>query len=186
MRYTTIIDITELPSIYRNHNARLLYLHLVLKCGYHDADRDMTDTSIRQLSAAVGLTIAATRHALLQLQAVGLLTREGRVWTVRKYVAQSPISARAKTTRQAQQRAEARQREAEELEAEKKREQETRKWQKLRAQGKTPFMVYYEQMMKAAAAGDMEAAEIVRKRRQAYEDQRAAIEKELKANEHDT
>jgi len=183
MRYTTIIDITELPSIYRNHNARLVYLHLVLKCGYHDADRDMTDTSIRQLSAAVGLTIAATRHALLQLQSVGLLTREGRVWTVRKYVAQSPISARAKTTRQAQQRAEARQREAEELEAEKKRELETRKWQKLRAQGKTPFMVYYEKMMKDAAAGDMEAAEIVRKRRQAYEDQRAAIEKELKSKE---
>ena len=78
MRYTTIIDITELPSIYRNHNARLVYLHLVLKCGYHDTDRDLTDTSIRQLSAAVGLTIAATRHALLQLQAVGLLSREGR------------------------------------------------------------------------------------------------------------
>lgn len=186
MRYTTIIDITELPSIYKNHNSRLVYLHLVLRCGYHDTDRDMTDTSIRQLSAAVGLTISATRHALLQLQAVGLLSREGRVWTVRKFVVQSPISTRAKTTRQAQQRAEARQREAEELEAEKKREQETRKWQKLRAQGKTPFMVYYEKMMKDAAAGDMEAAEIVRKRRQAYEDQRAAIEAELKANEHDT
>lgn len=186
MRYTTIIDITELPSIYRNHNARLIYLHLVLKCGYHDTDRDMTDTSIRQLSAAVGLTIAATRHALLQLQSVGLLTREGRVWTVRKFVAQSPISTRAKTTRQAKERADARQREAEELEAAKKRELETRKWQKLRAQGKTPFMVYYEKMMKDAAAGDMEAAEIVRKRRQAYEDQCAVMEKELKANEHDT
>lgn len=186
MRYTTIIDITELPSIYRNHNARLVYLHLVLKCGYHDADRDMTDTSIRQLSAAVGLTIAATRHALLQLQAVGLLSREGRVWTVRKFVAQSPISARAKTTRQAQQRAEARQREADEQEREQERARERRKIEKLRAQGKTPFMVYYENMQKAAAAGDMEAAEIVRKRRQAYEDQRAAMEKELKANEHDT
>ena len=185
MRYTTIIDITELPTIYRNHNARLVYLHLVLRCGYHDADRDMTDTSIRQLSAAVGLTIAATRHALLQLQAVGLLTREGRVWTVRKFVAQSPISARAKTTRQAQQRAEARQREADEQEREDERARERRKIMKLRAQGKTPFMVYFEKMEAAAAAGDIEAAEIVRKRRVAYEEQRAAMEVELKSKDHD-
>ena len=42
-------------------------------------------------------------------------------------------------------------------------------------------MVYYENQLKLAAAGDMEAAEIVRKRRQAYEDQRAAMEAELKA-----
>lgn len=186
MRYTTIIDITELPSIYRNHNARLVYLHLVLKCGYHDADRDMTDTSIRQLSAAVGLTISATRHALLQLQSVGLLTREGRVWTVRKFVAQSPISARAKTTRQAQQRAEARQREADEQVREQERARERRKIEKIYASGKTPFMVYYETQIKLAAAGDIEAAEIVRKRRQAYEDQCAAMEKELKSKEHDT
>ena len=146
----------------------------------------MTDTSIRQLSVAAGLTISATRHALLQLQAVGLLSRQGRVWTVRKYVAQTTISARAKSTRQAQQRAEARQREAEERERDQERARERRKIDKIYASGKTPFMVYYENQLKLAAAGDMEAAEIVRKRRQAYEDQCAAIAKELKANEHDT
>ena len=64
MRYTTIIDISEIPRLYNNNNAVRLYLHFALKCGYHDHDRDMITVSIRQLSRTLHMTIAATRHAL--------------------------------------------------------------------------------------------------------------------------
>lgn len=86
MRYTTIIDISEEPAVYRNVNTRLLYLHLALKSGYHDDDRDRVDISIRRLSFATGLTVSATRHALKVLERCQLLTREGSTWTVKKWV----------------------------------------------------------------------------------------------------
>lgn len=53
MRYTTIVDISEYASLYRNHNARLVYLHLALRSGYHDNDRDLIDVSVRRLADAV-------------------------------------------------------------------------------------------------------------------------------------
>lgn len=102
MRYTTVIDISEITEIYKNPTARLLYLHMSLKAGYHDADRDLVRLSIRRLSADVGVTVSATRHALHQLERVGLLTREGDLWRVKKWVEEQQITTRAKTKREMQ------------------------------------------------------------------------------------
>ncbi len=102
MRYTTVIDISEISEIYKNPTARLLYLHMSLKAGYHDADRDLVRLSIRRLSADVGVTVSATRHALHQLERSGLLTREGELWRVKKWVEEQQITTRAKTKREMQ------------------------------------------------------------------------------------
>lgn len=99
MRYTTLIDITEQPALYRNKNARLLYLHMVLKSGYHDNDRDILDKSFRILAAEVGLTLSATRHAVAQLEAAGLLKKEQGSWRVKKWIVQEiPTPRRQKTS----------------------------------------------------------------------------------------
>jgi DNA-binding transcriptional regulator YhcF (GntR family) len=102
MRYTTVIDISEISEIYKNPTARLLYLHMSLKAGYHDVDRDLVRLSIRRLSADVGVTVSATRHALHQLERSGLLTREGELWRVKKWVEEQQITTRAKTKREMQ------------------------------------------------------------------------------------
>lgn len=96
MRYTTIIDVTELPAVYRNPNAVRVYLHLVLKSGYHDADRDMVAISIRRLGYQLGMSIAAIRHALNILQQAGLLSKVGTSWRVYKWIPEQPISPRQK------------------------------------------------------------------------------------------
>lgn len=102
MRYTTVIDISELPEIYRNMTARLIYVHMSLKAGYHDSDRDLVTLSIRRLSAEVGVTVSATRHALHLLERSGLISREGQLWRVKKWVEEQTITTRAKTKREMQ------------------------------------------------------------------------------------
>lgn len=86
MRYTTVIDITDFPQIYRNINARLVYIHMALKAGYHDDDRDVCRLSIRSLSSDVGITVSATRNALQQLEKSGLISRGSDSWIVKKWV----------------------------------------------------------------------------------------------------
>lgn len=98
MRYTTIIDITEMPDIYRNKNARMLYLHLALRSGYHDDDRDMIKTSIRRVADDVGMTVSATRHALTALEKAQLLTRDGDRWHIKKWIIQEPPTPRTQKT----------------------------------------------------------------------------------------
>lgn len=100
MRYTTVIDISELPEIYRNMSARLIYIHMSLKAGYHDSDRDLVTLSIRRVAAEVGVTVSATRHALHLLERSGLLTREGQNWRIKKWVEEQTITTRAKTKRE--------------------------------------------------------------------------------------
>lgn len=102
MRYTTVIDITEMPEIYRNVTARLVYVHLSLKAGYHDADRDLAAVSIRRLAGDVGCTVSAIRHALKQLERHQLVTREGNAWRVKKWVEEQKITTRARTKRELQ------------------------------------------------------------------------------------
>lgn len=102
MRYTTVIDISEMSEVYRNTTARLIYMHMCLKAGYHDADRDLVRLSIRRVSADVGVTVSATRHALRLLERVGLLTREGELWRVKKWVEEQQITTRARTKREMQ------------------------------------------------------------------------------------
>lgn len=94
MRYTTIIDITEFPAVYKNHHARLLYLHMALKSGYHDQDRDLVPLSLRSMAEQAGLTLSATRHAISQLERAGLLTKEGDRWRVKKWFIENPPSPR--------------------------------------------------------------------------------------------
>lgn len=95
MRYTTLIDISENAAVYRNPNTRLLYLHLALKSGYHDADRDIINTSIRRLAMETGLTISAVRHALHVLEEAALLNRKNpNGWMVKKWIIQTPPTPR--------------------------------------------------------------------------------------------
>lgn len=84
-RYTTIIDISG-ASCYRSVSARLLYLHLCLKAGYHKEDMDIVHSSLVQLAAGAGLTVSAVRHALSQLESAGLVSREGSALRVTKFV----------------------------------------------------------------------------------------------------
>lgn len=168
MRYTTIIDMTELATLYRNQNARLVYMHLVLKSGYHDHDRDLYDCSIRRLAMDIGLSLGAVRHALKLLEKHKLIERQSNLWYVRKFVASQAITPRAKTERQQkriEQLAEARrQQEQRELQLEVERQQRERNW----SQGKTNYMIYYEQQLKLAAAGDENAQRIVRQGEATY------------------
>lgn len=162
MRYTTIIDISEYPSLYRNLNIRLVYLHLCLASGYHDDDRDLYQGSIRTLARQTGLTIATVRHALDQLLKASMVVRQGPLWQVRKYVIERPITPRAKSRKQ-EQRQQALDIQEQERQA---REQERQAYEqqaaKLRAQGKTSYMVYYEQQVQLAKAGDPNAISFIK------------------------
>lgn len=167
MRYTTIIDISEIPSVYRNVNARLLYVHMALKAGYHDDDRDVLDTSIRILSAQTGLTISAVRHALHVLEGVRLIKREGSAWIVKKWLPMQTTSPRPKATQKqldaAQDEAKIRARQ------ERKEELERLRREEVKATGKTEFMLYYEGLQEKAQLGDPEAIKLVARHRATYE-----------------
>lgn len=85
MRYTTIIDITDDPAIWRNLNACRLYTYMALRAGYHAEDRDYFTGSYSAMMAATGLTMSALRHALRVLQDRRLITRDGERWLVKKW-----------------------------------------------------------------------------------------------------
>lgn len=159
MRYTTIIDIREFPQIYRNNNAKLVYLHLALISGYHDEDRDQTPISIRQICYDTGLSLSAVRHSLKVLISAGLLTRSGITWTVKKFVLDKPISPRI--------RSEKKRTAAENLERERiikeeqnqREKEEKRKYQEEIKAGKNPLKEMVKDLMNRAENGDQEAAE---------------------------
>lgn len=98
-RYTTLIDITGLP-LYRSVGARLLYVHLCLKSGYHMDDLDICRESLAQLSYNTGMTISATRHALSLLTTAGLVIREGSALKVVKFVQPVLAAKRSAASRQ--------------------------------------------------------------------------------------
>lgn len=157
MRYTTIIDISTSQVLYRSHNIRLVYLHLCLKAGYHDNDRDLVRISIRTLAADVGLTVGAVRHALEQLQKYRMIIRRGDLWQVAKWVNEQPITTRAKTAKQqaaiSQQAAlkKAREEREQQLEIESMRRKE------ILSGDKNSWQLYVESQAKKAAAGDPDA-----------------------------
>lgn len=170
MRYTTVIDITEYRQVYKSVNCRLVYLHLSLKAGYHDDDRDIVDVSIRHLAMRVGITVAAARHALAMLEKSGLLTRRGGVMIVKKWCEQKPVTKRQSTVQPTDRHAamaEERRRKQERQEEMQRRDEQERL--ELARRGKSSFMVYYEKQVDKARLGDPEAAEIVKKRRAMYE-----------------
>ena len=69
MRYTKIVDIRDL-DIYKNHNIRLVYLHLCLM-----ADSRTNEVTLSRSLACdrIGVTAAAYRHALEQLAKCNLI-----------------------------------------------------------------------------------------------------------------
>lgn len=168
MRYTTIIDLSEFPAVYRNKNVRLVYLHLVFKSGYHDNDRDLIDISIRNLAWAVGLSVSATRHALYTLEHARMIKRSGALWHVRKFIVEQEITPRAKSQKEAKKKAaavaeqQASQALDNELEVRRKRQQ----W--LRDNNLSEFIIYYEDVVRRANAGDVDAQETARKRKDMY------------------
>ena len=181
MRYTTVIDISEYRQVYKSVNCRLVYLHLALKSGYHDDDRDIVDVSIRNLAMRVGITVSAARHALAMLEKSGLLTRSGGVMIVKKWCEQKPVTKRQltqqPTDRQAAMAEERRRIQERQEEKQRRDEQERRE---LASRGKSSFMAYYESQVEKARQGDPEAAEIVKKRRAMYEQEVERMKQEKK------
>ena len=169
MRYTTIIDITEQPAVYRNINVRLLYLHLCLKCGDHDHDRDFYDRSLRSMAADCGLTLSAVRHALHILEQAQLVSKVGGVWQVRKYIQTAAPTPRPKIKRQQVDSDIAKEREQANQERERQAEIERQRREQMHASGTNDFITYYEQKMRDAAAGDIDAQRAVERHRVAYE-----------------
>lgn len=169
MRYTTIIDISEQPAVYRNINVRLLYLHLCLKCGYHDHDRDIYDRSLRSMAADCGLTLSAVRHALHILEQAQLVIKVGGVWQVRKYIQSAAPTPRPKTKRQQHETDISQEREQANQERERQAEIERQRREQNHASGTNDFLIYYEQKLKDAANGDIDAQRAVDRHRAAYE-----------------
>ena len=162
MRYTTIIDISQCQDIYRNLNSRLVYLHLALKAGYHDHDRDLIRISIRSLAADTGLTVAAVRNAVRQLQKWKLLARVDDMWVVRKWVPEQPITTRDKSASRQRKEdrekalADERERRHLELELEQKKREATKT-------EREQYIAFVKRQQELAAAGDLEAQEWLRK-----------------------
>lgn len=169
MRYTTIIDIREIPEVYRNQNVRLLYLHLCLLAGYHDNDRDLVRISVRNLATSSGLTVSATRHAVAVLVKWKLLRVKGSIYRVRKYVEEGTITPRARTKKDGKVAENAKIEAADAMIREQSEEQSKAALESIYAQGKTPFMVWYEKKMADAAAGDIDALRIVEEKKSQYE-----------------
>lgn len=73
MRYTTVLDIREWPSVYASTSARLLYLHICLAARYEGKANGLLYTTYRKLADDSGLTLSATRFALKKLEFFGLV-----------------------------------------------------------------------------------------------------------------
>lgn len=178
MRYTTLIDISELPAVWRSANAARVYTFMAFKAGYHDNDRDLLDISIRNLAKSCGLTLSATRCALNLLCKYHLLNRVGNLWKVEKWIVLGDISPRPKTKKQersAQVDAEEEKRRQELAQEEKQREKRRKE---LRKQGKTEFMLYYEDLQRKASSGEQEAAALLIRHRATYQEHARTIQME--------
>lgn len=180
MRYTTIIDLSEYTSLYRNHNVRLVYLHMVLRSGWHDEDRDILDLSIRGLAQGAGLSVSSVRNALKQLEKSHLIVRQGNVWSVRKWVLQETPTPRARSSKEKKQRDVAQLRSMEQEQRDQERARERAYHEQLASQGKTTFMLYYEDLLKQAEQGDVEAQQAIRRHRAMYEEQKKTMEDRMK------
>lgn len=99
MRYTTVIDVTEIADVWKNPNICRLYFYMALKCGYHDDDRDILRISLRNLAMQSSLTLSSTRHALSVLKNVKLVAKEKDAWRITKFVLEKkPTNRTQKTT----------------------------------------------------------------------------------------
>lgn len=167
MRYTTVIDISEIPEIYRNKNVSRLYFHLCLKAGYHDDDRDVIRLSVRGMTYGTGLSLSATRNAISQLMKHGLLEKTKDGMKVKKFLVEMPVSKRARTRKEIDPG----------KAVQKALEEESHS--RLKAGEKTSWMQLYEYKMRQAKAGDKAAQQFVRDHAQQYKEQSEMIKKEL-------
>lgn len=156
MRYTTIIDISEHRDLYRNVNVRLVYLHLVLKSGYHDHDRDQVKISYRSLAADTGLTLSSVRHAINVLVKWRMLIRKDDTWLVRKWCQEQPITTRAKSAKEAKKKA---QEQAVIAERERQRamDEENKKRRDAEAGDRDNYIEFVRKQHQLAAVGDLDA-----------------------------
>lgn len=182
MRYTTIIDITEYPAIYRNTNVRLMYLHLCLIAGYHDEDRDICDISIRKLANDVGLTLSAARHALKILESMSFIRHQGSMIEVKKWISEKPITKRAKNKKEELQAISNQERIRQQTKLERELHEREQMQSEMNAKGKTSFMVYYETQIEKAAAGDADAIAAVKRHKSTYELHKKQMELEQTKN----
>ena len=145
MRYTTIIDIREAPTLYRNANTRLIYLELVLGSSYQQDTKDRYQGSFRTLAARVGVTVSAARNSLKQLQSLGMVSPIEGGWIVKKWIEQPAIIPRRQRSKPEQpiSLSEDQQVTAEQLNRE--------RWlEKLRQQGIDELIFRFEENIKAA------------------------------------
>lgn len=157
MRYTTIIDITEVPQVWRSHAAVSIYLYMALRCGYHDDDRDVIRVSIRDLAWRLHLTISAVRHGLSVLLSSGMIVASGAsTYKVLKWIdSQQPTKRKTRREKEmahiAEQREQERQRQEAALQAEHQR------IQALESQGLTSFDLRLQKLKEKADKGDTDA-----------------------------
>lgn len=82
MRYTTILDLRDIPELYKSHNVRLVYLHLTLRAYYdkkkHGELVDCCWVALRQLAEEVGITPSECHTALNKLSARGYI--KVKIW----------------------------------------------------------------------------------------------------------
>lgn len=95
MRYTTIIDIRDIPPVWTSRSARQLYVYMCLACGFEDYNRDILTKSIRGLAYDSGLTVSATRYALGILTRCRLVKKTVAGYKVTKWFETPTISPRA-------------------------------------------------------------------------------------------
>lgn len=153
MRYTTIIDISEIKELYANKHVVLLYFHLCLKCGYHADDRDIIKISLRFLARDVNITYSAARHAMCLLQRHKLVERMADgTWKVCKYVVPADIPQRPKRAPSLND-----ERYREKMEEYQRQDERMRKAKEDREAGRTGIMARIKYLEEEAAAGSDKA-----------------------------
>lgn len=164
MRYTTIIDITEIPDVYRNSNVRLVYLHLVLKSGYHEDDLDKIKLSVRGIMYGTGLSLSAVRHALQVLEKNGLLEKRDNSTFIRKFLYQKAVKKRPKASEidHGGNRVESSTAAVQEVGSELS---DLEKWRRRR----DSFIKYYQDLQEKAKNGDESARSAVARNKKLYE-----------------
>ena len=158
-----------------------MYLHLVLKSGWHNDDRDLIEVSLRSLASGVGLTLSATRHALAQLEKAGLVIRQGSVWLVKKWILEEPVTPRARTRQQQRQLDVMAERRRVDEQRNHERELEAIERRRNFEAGKSSFMLWYENLVAKAEAGDEDAKRRVERNRAAYERQVEQMKNQTKS-----
>lgn len=178
MRYTTIIDMTSTPELYKCVNARLVYLHLCLIAGYHDYDRDIAHIGLRTLAEQVGITFSAVRHAIKLLERYHYIERTPLGWKVTKWLPSEQPTPRPKAAPKKAPQSISAERDNANIERERAADLQRQERERLHAQGKTSYMLYYESRLEQANNGDLEAAAWCEHNRKIYESQKAIMAKE--------